>query len=103
MSRISPGLVILAIALIGSLAFAAYAVTVRDTSQIPLFASGGVALGLVFGALALYLLRATWRAGLEDRGARALGLAVGGGIAAIISFGCIAGSVILFLVFQSPA
>ena len=41
MRRISPGLVILAIALIGSLAFAAYAVTVRDTSQIPLFASGG--------------------------------------------------------------
>ena len=48
MRRISPGLVILVIALIGSLAFAAYAVTVRDTSQIPLFASGGVALGIVF-------------------------------------------------------
>ena len=54
----------------------------------------------MFTALALYLLRATWRAGLEDRGARALGLAVGGGIAAIIGFSCIAGSVILFLVSQ---
>jgi hypothetical protein len=95
--RVSPGLVILAIALFGSLAFAAYAITVRDASQIPLFASGGVALGIVFGALALYLLRATWKAGVDDRGARALGLAVGGGIAAIIGFGCIAGSVILFL------
>jgi hypothetical protein len=101
--RISPGLVILAIALIGSLAFAAYAVTVRDTSQVPLFASGGVALGIVFAALALYLLRATWRAGLEERGARALGLGLAGGIAAIISFGCIAGSLILFLVVQPPA
>jgi hypothetical protein len=100
MRRVSPGLVILAIALIGSLAFAAYAVTVRDTSQIPLFASGGVALGIVFTALALYLLRSTWRAGVQERGGRALGLAVAGGIAAIIGFSCIAGSVILFLVSQ---
>ena len=103
MRRISPGLVILAIALIGSLAFAAYAVTVRDTSQIPLFASGGVALGIVFSALALYLLRATWRAGVEERGGRALGLAVAGGIAAIIGFSCIAGAVILFLLSQPVA
>ncbi len=99
--RVSPGVVFLAIALIGSVAFALYAVTVRDASQIPLLAAGGVALGIVFLALAVYTLRATWRAGIAGRDGRALGLAVGGGIAAIIGFGCIAGAIILFLLSRS--
>ena len=77
---ISPGLVFLAIALIGSVVFALYAISVRDASQIPLLAAGGVALGIVFLALAGYTLRATWRAGLEARNGRALALGVGGGI-----------------------
>ena len=34
--RITPGRVILAVALIGSIAFTAYVLTVRDASQIPL-------------------------------------------------------------------
>jgi membrane protein YdbS with pleckstrin-like domain len=99
---ISPGLVFLAVALIGSVVFALYAVTVRDASQIPLLAAGGVVLGIVFIALAAYTLRATWRAGIEERSGRALALAFGGGIAAIIGFGCIAGAIILFLLSQAP-
>jgi heme/copper-type cytochrome/quinol oxidase subunit 3 len=100
---ISPGLVFLAIALIGSVVFALYAISVRDASQIPLLAAGGVALGIVFLALAAYTLRATWRAGLEARNVRALALGVGGGIAAIIGAGCISGAIILFLLSQPPA
>ncbi len=100
--RISPGVVILAIALIGSLAFLAYAITVRDTSQIPLFASGAVVLGLVFGALAIYSLRATWRAGVTERNGRAVALGLVGGFAAMISAGCVALAVILFLLRQTP-
>ena len=53
--RISPGVVILAIALVGSFAYLLYAITVRDPSQIPLLASGAVVLGLVFAALAVVL------------------------------------------------
>jgi hypothetical protein len=49
---ISPGVVFLAIALVGSVAYVAYAITVRDASQIPLLASGAVVLAIVFGALA---------------------------------------------------
>jgi heme/copper-type cytochrome/quinol oxidase subunit 3 len=99
--RVSPGAVFLAVALIGSVAFALYAVTVRDASQIPLLAAGGVALGIVFLALAVYTLRATWRAGIAGRDGRALALGLGGGIAAMIGFGCIAGAIILFLLSQS--
>jgi hypothetical protein len=95
--RISPGVVILAIALIGSVAYLLFAITVRDSSQIPLLASGGVVLGIVFVALAAYCARATWRAGLDGRDGRAIGLGIAGGIAAIIGAACIAGAVILFL------
>ncbi len=51
------------LALIGSVAFTLYAVTVRDSSQIPLLAAGAVVLGIVFAVLALFTIRATWRAG----------------------------------------
>ena len=100
--RVTPGVVFLVVAIVGSLAFALYAVTVRDASQIPLLAAGGVALGIAFIALAGYTLRATWRAGLAGRNWRALVLGCGGGIAAIIGAGCIAGAIILFLLSRPP-
>jgi hypothetical protein len=89
--------VILAIALIGSVAYVLFAITVRDPSQIPLLTSGAVVLGIVFAALAAFCARATWRAGLEARNGRAVGLGIVGGIAAIIAAGCFAGAVILVL------
>jgi hypothetical protein len=94
--RISPGVVFLAIALIGSVAYLAYVVTVRDASQIPLLASGAVVLGISFLALALYSLQAAWRAGMEDRGRRALLLGLLGGLAAMATAGAFAGAFILF-------
>lgn len=99
---ISPGIVFLAIALIGSLVFSLYAVTVRDASQIPLLAAGSAVLGIVFIALAAYVLRSIWRAGIDGRSARALALGVGGGIAVIIGAGCLASAIILFMLSQTP-
>lgn len=95
--RISPGVVIIAIALVGSIAYALFAITVRDSSQIPLLVSGAVVLGIVFTALAVYAARGVWRAGLDARNGRALLLGVVGGIAAIIAAGCFAGAIILSL------
>jgi hypothetical protein len=100
--RISPLPVMLVIALIGSVAFLGYVITVRDPSQIPLLTAGGVALGIVFLALAGYLLRSTWRAGVADQGGRAMGYAIAGGVAAIIGSFCIASGVILFLLSRPP-
>ena len=100
--RVSPGVVILAIALIGSMAYLLYAITVRDPSQIPLLASGAVVLGLVFGALAVYTLRATWRAGIDERNGRAIALGLLGGIAAMVSAGCFALAIIGFMLRQPP-
>jgi hypothetical protein len=99
---VTPGVVFLAVALIGSIVFVLYAITVRDASQIPLLAAGSVVLGIVFLALAAYSLRATWRAGIAARNGRALALGIGGGIAAIIGAGCVAGAIILYLLSQQP-
>lgn len=100
--RLSPGLLFFGLAVVGSIAYMAYAVTVRDASQIPLLASGAVVLAIVFGALAAYSLRATWRAGGEDRGGRALLIALVGGGAAIAAAGCVAAAIILFQVAAGP-
>jgi len=100
--RISPGLVFLSIAIVGSIAYFDYAVTVREPSQIPLLASGLVVLAIVFGALAGYCLRASWRAGGDDRGRRALLYAVVGGVAAIVASGCAAFAIIGFMVASAP-
>ena len=99
----SPGLIFLAVALIGSVVFAVYAVTVRDASQIPLLAAGSAVLGIVFIALAAYALRSIWRAGIAGRSGQALALGVGGGIAVVIGAGCVAAAIILFLLGQKPA
>lgn len=96
--RISPGVVFLVVAIVGSIVYMAYAVTVRDTSQIPLLASGAVVLAVVFGALAAYCLRSIWRSGAEERGGRALLVALVGGGAAIAAAGFAAGAIILFQV-----
>jgi hypothetical protein len=101
--NVTPGLIILAVALIGSVIFALYTITVRDASQIPLLAAGAVALGIVFIALAVYAVRATWNAGVAGRNRKALGLAIAGGLAAIIGSGCLAGAIILFMLSRPPA
>ena len=100
--RISPGLIFLVVAIAGSIAYMAYTVTVRDTSQIPLLASGAIVLAVVFAALAAYSLRATWRAGQEGRGGWALLVALVGGGAAIAAAGFAAGALILFQVASGP-
>jgi hypothetical protein len=100
---VSPGVVILAVAMVGSIGYLIYAVTVRDPSQIPLLASGAVVLGLVFAALAVYSLRATWRAGLLERNGRAVVLGLLGGVAAMISAGCFALAIIGFMLRQTPS
>jgi len=99
--RITPGMLFLGIALLGAIVFAGYVVTVRDASQIPLIAAGGAVLGIVFLALAAYMLRSTWKAGLAARDGRALALGCGGGVAAIIGMLCLAGAAIGFMLARS--
>jgi hypothetical protein len=100
---VSPGAVLLAIALGGSVVFALYTLTVREASQIPLLASGSAVLGIAFIAVAVYAARSAWRAGLDRRSGRAMALALSGGISAMIGAGGLAGAIILFMLSRPSA
>jgi len=99
--RITPIRVVLAIALVGSLLYLLFALTVRDASSIPMLASGAAVLGIVFSALAIGGAIATYRAGLAGDGQQAILLALAGGLAAIIATGCFAGAIVLALVWSA--
>ncbi len=99
--RLTPTRVTLAVALIGSVAFLLYAITVRDASQIPLLSAGAAVLGLVFAALAVAGVISTYRAARDAHGGRAFMLALLGGGAALIAFGCFSWAVILAMVWKA--
>ena len=99
---ITPTGILLALALIGSVAYLLYAITVRDASQIPLLASGAAVLGVVFIAVAVTGLIATWRSSLRGSDGRAIGHALVGGIACLAAAGCFAVAIILGMVSSTP-
>ena len=102
--RISPVAVFLAIAIVGSIAYMAFVLTVREATQIPLLASGAVMLAIVFAALAAFCVRSIWRSGTEPgHGGRMLATAVVGGLAAIAAAGFSAAALILFQLASGPA
>jgi hypothetical protein len=98
--RVTPVRVALVIALVASLVYVGFALTIRDSSQVPLLASGFAILGIVLVAMAVIAVRSTWRAATDGRNGPAFGLAVGGGIAAMLGFGCIALAIVLALVWE---
>jgi hypothetical protein len=89
--------ILLLVALVLSVGWLGYTITVRDPSQIPLLASGTVVLGLVFTAIAIVGGRATWRSSVRGRDARAFGHAIVGGFAWLAAAGCFAAALILFI------
>lgn len=97
---LSPTGILLLVALVGSVAYLLYAITVRDATQLPLLASGAVVLGIVFVAIAVTGLIATWRSSVRGRDGRALGHALVGGIACLAAAGCFAVAIILGMVSQ---
>jgi hypothetical protein len=101
--QISPIGVVLAVALIGSIIYVIYAITVRDASQIPLLASGAVVLGLVFSAVAILGLIGIWRSSVRGADGRAFGHAIVGGVASLIALGCFAAAIIMAMVIQTPS
>jgi hypothetical protein len=96
--RISPGVFFLVVAVIGSIAFMAYTLTVREATQIPLLAAGATVLAIVFASSAAYCLRSILRAGLErGNGGRTMLTAFVGGFAAIAAAFFAASAIIGFM------
>ena len=98
--RLTATRVFVAIALIGSIGYLVYSITVRDTNQIPLLASGAAILGVVFAALAVMGAFRAYRAGRDGSGGRAVLAALAGGIAALVAFGAFAMAAVLSLLWR---
>lgn len=98
--RVTVTRVVLLIAVIGSVGYLAYAITVRDAAQIPMLASGAAVLGIVFGALAIAGAVETLRAARADRPGRSVAAAIFGGVAGVVAFGCLAAAVVLALLWS---
>jgi hypothetical protein len=99
--RITPAVIVVALALIGSIAFLGYVVLAIDEEQIPLLAAGFVVLGACFVAIAIGSLMGMWRAASRAAVGRALALAIVGGIAGIAAIGCFAVTALSAMVWTS--
>jgi len=97
--RITATRVILLVAVVGSVGYFVYALTVRDATQIPMLASGAAVLGIVFAAVALAGAIETVRAARDDRPGRSVVAAVFGGVAGIVAFGCLAAAAVLAILW----
>lgn len=97
--RITVTRVILFLAVVGSVGYLAYALTVRDATQIPMLASGAAVLGIVFAAVALAGAIETVRAARTDRPGRSVVAAIFGGVAGIVACGCFAAAAVLALLW----
>jgi len=100
--RVTPTRAFLAVALIGSLLYLGYAISVRDASQIPALASGALVLGLVFAMLATAGGIETYRAARSGRAARAFVAALAGGLAGIVALACFAAAAIFAILSRAP-
>jgi hypothetical protein len=82
------------IAVIGSLVFLVVAMA---AGNLPLLATAAGIVGIVFVALAVMGGRGTWHAAVDGEHGRALALAVGGGVSAIIGLLSVAVAIVLVL------
>jgi hypothetical protein len=98
--RLPPAPVILTAGSIGSLLFLARAVT-SHTTPVAVLISSAVVTGLIFGLDSAISSVATWRAAQDGESARALLLAVIGGVAALVCAGALAGTLVMILVLNS--
>jgi MFS family permease len=86
--KITAAVVLVTIALIGSAGFIVYVVLRVEDEQIPLLGAGFGVMGACFAVIAIGSLVEMWRAASRARAGRALGLAIIGGIAALVAIGC---------------
>ena len=99
--RITPAVIVVALAFVGSLVFLGYVVFAIDEEQIPLLAAGFVVLGASLAAIAIGALLGMWRAASRAKGRRALLLAIVGGLAGMAAIGCFTMTALSALVWSS--
>ncbi len=100
--RVTPIRTVLAVALVGSLVFIAFAIIkVRDSTQIPMVTAGLAVLALVFAALSVGGALRMWRSWQDGLQGQTVLFAFLGGLAGAIALGCISGVLVLALLWGS--
>ena len=99
--RITPAVVLVALAIVGSLAFILYVVFRVEDEQIPLLGAGFGVLGACFAVIAIGSVFGMWRAASRARTGRAFGLAIVGGTAGLVAIGCFTFTVLATMVWRS--
>jgi hypothetical protein len=99
--KVTPAVVLVAIALLGSIAYIAYVVLKVEDEQILLLGYGFAVLGASFATIAIGSIFGMWRAASRARTRRAFGLAIIGGLAGLAAIGCFTFTVISRLVSTS--
>ena len=96
--EITPAVILVTIALIGSLAYIVYVVTQVQDEQIQLLGYGFGILGASFATIAVGAVVSIWRAASRARTGRALAIAIVGGVAGMLAIGCFAFTAISLMV-----
>ncbi len=99
--RITPAIVLVAIALLGSAAFILYVTFKVEDEQIPLLGAGFGVMGVCFVVIAIGSLIEMWRAASRARTGRAFGLAILGGVAGLLAIGCLTFTALATMVWNT--
>jgi hypothetical protein len=86
--KFTVAVVLVGIALLGSLAFVVYVMLAVEDEQIPLLAAGFGVMGASFAVIAIGTLVEMWHAASRARAGRALLLAIVAGFAGLVAIGC---------------
>ncbi|MEO6578400.1 MAG: hypothetical protein ABIO99_05830 [Candidatus Limnocylindria bacterium] len=98
----TPGRLVLLVALLGSALVAAYGLFLDRTGGTIIFTVVGLLiLGIVLAILAIMFARASMRAGWSGRGGRSVGAALLGGICALMASGSLGAAAIFGLLRAS--
>ena len=99
--KITPAVVLVTIALIGSAAFIVYVTLRVEDGQIPLLGAGFGVMGACFAALAIGSLVGMWRAASRASAGRALVLAIIGGFSGLFAIGCLTFTALATMVWNT--
>lgn len=99
--RLTAARILVALVLLGSLAYLAYVVAVIRDEQIKFLGVGFAILGASLAAIGIDALVGMWRAASRAEGGRAFGLAIIGGLAGLAAIGSFTATALSMLLWTS--
>jgi len=98
---VTPGRVVVALPIVGSLGILLYGLVRRDSAQIPILAAGLIILGLTLVGAGFWSALAAYRDARLGRSGSAFAGALIGGLCVLAGSGALASAIVLALVWES--